>query len=114
MITTHTNTIILVDMDGVLCDFNQSLLRNAHEKLGAPLLTNKDCTTFYTEEMFGSQFKTLVHGAVLIDDKPEITGSVVPTWKHVYFDQPYNSIYDKPRITTWSSWKEELLPLLEG
>ena len=56
MITTHTNTIILVDMDGVLCDFNQSLLRNAHEKLGAPLLTNKDCTTFYTEEMFGSQF----------------------------------------------------------
>ena len=190
MITTHTNTIILVDMDGVLCDFNQSLLRNAHEKLGAPLLTNKDCTTFYTEEMFGSQFrdgvaklsdesdffanlapiegavdalnemealgftvfictapkkfyhnphcaeekhrwvmkhfgkqwteriiltrdKTLVHGAVLIDDKPEITGSVVPTWKHVYFDQPYNSTYDKPRITTWGSWEAELLPLLE-
>ena len=69
MITTHTNTIILVDMDGVLCDFNQSLLRNAHEKLGAPLLTNKDCTTFYTEEMFGSQFRD---GVAKLSDESDL------------------------------------------
>ena len=188
--TTTTNNIILIDMDGVICDFNQKLLKLAHERLGAPLFTREDCVTFYTEEIFEPKFrewaaklsdepgffedllpvtgavealhemealgfkvfictapkkfynnpscaeekhrwvmkhlgkkwteriilsrdKTLVHGAVLIDDKPDVTGVASPVWKHVYFDQPYNRDVDKPRITGWGSWKEVLLPIFQ-
>lgn len=60
-----------------------------------------------------SRDKTLVTGAVLIDDKPDVDGAMVPTWKHVYFDQPYNrDNNDRPRITTWKNWKEVIVPLL--
>ncbi len=30
--------------------------------------------------------KTLVHGDILIDDRPEITGKCQPTWEHLLFD----------------------------
>lgn len=50
--------------------------------------------------------KTLVQGDVLIDDKPEITGVIEPSWSHVLFDQPYNQSIDKPRICNWSEWRE--------
>lgn len=189
MTYTLTDKIVLADMDGVICDYNKTLLMFAHTKLGAPLFTKEDCTLFNTEEVFPQEFrsevdqlanepgffagldvidgaiealremeamglnvfictspkkfyrnsycagekhrwimkhlgkhwtekiiltrdKTLVYGDMLIDDKPEITGAMKPTWKHVYFDQPYNRGINKPRITKWSSWKEELLPLL--
>lgn len=45
--------------------------------------------------------KTLVRGDILIDDKPEVTGSMEPYWTHVIFDQPYNQHVGKPRIHTW-------------
>jgi hypothetical protein len=32
--------------------------------------------------------KTLVRGDVLIDDKPGITGNMIPAWKHLVFDSP--------------------------
>lgn len=50
--------------------------------------------------------KTWVRGDILIDDKPHITGSVQPTWVHYLYDQPYNRIIDKPRIswTNRASW----------
>jgi 5'-nucleotidase len=183
--------IILVDMDGTICHFTRELLKRAHEKLGAPLLREEDCTHFHTEHEFEehlraavaklsddhdffeslepiegaiealkemeesglrvfictapkkfyhnphcagnkhrwimnhlgerwtervilSRDKTLVHGAVLIDDKPDIEGVAKPSWKHVYFDQPYNrGDMSRPRITSWKKWKEELVPLLE-
>lgn len=67
----------------------------------------------WTERVVFSRDKTLVHGTVLIDDKPDVEGVANPTWKHVYFDQPYNrSNSARPRITDWSKWKEVLVPLL--
>ena len=52
--------------------------------------------------------KTLVRGDVLIDDKPDITGSLQPTWKHVIFEAPYNQhIKDKRRLD-WSNWRKVL------
>lgn len=67
----------------------------------------------WTERIVLSRDKTLVHGTVLIDDKPDVEGVAKPTWKHVYFDQPYNrSNSTRPRITDWRKWKEILTPLL--
>lgn len=53
--------------------------------------------------------KTLVRGDVLIDDKPEVTGSDDPTWEHILFDQPYNrEVENKRRITRWTELEEML------
>jgi 5'-nucleotidase len=45
--------------------------------------------------------KTLVHGDILVDDKPEIKGAHEPTWEHVLFDQPYNQDIKKRRVLDW-------------
>lgn len=52
--------------------------------------------------------KTLVSGDVLIDDRPDVTGRDVPSWRHVLFSQPYNRDVDRPRINKWSEWKDVL------
>ena len=53
--------------------------------------------------------KTLVHGDVLIDDKPTIFGVKKPVFRHVVYDQPYNRSITTPyRIQTWKGWKEVL------
>jgi 5'-nucleotidase len=68
----------------------------------------------WTERIIMTRDKTLVTGDVLIDDKPHIVGvNKNPTWKHVYYNQPYNRDIDKPRITNWREWKEVLYPLLD-
>ena len=58
--------------------------------------------------------KTVVHGDVLVDDKPIIHGAhSSPTWKHVLFDQPYNQSVDRPRIHNWTdgSWRDTIMGL---
>lgn len=54
--------------------------------------------------------KTLVQGDVLVDDKPEVTGSLTPAWHHVIFDQPYNRQVGGTRMT-WENWREVLKPI---
>jgi hypothetical protein len=52
--------------------------------------------------------KCLVQGDVLIDDKPEITGSLIPTWEHIVFAAPYNKQSPNDlrlRIDTWDEWR---------
>ena len=47
--------------------------------------------------------KTVVCGDFLIDDKPEIKGSMEPEWTQILFDQPYNQhVISKPRIRQWT------------
>jgi len=47
--------------------------------------------------------KTIVRGDFLIDDKPEISGSMEPTWEHIVFgDYAYNQIVDAWRIHVWT------------
>lgn len=48
--------------------------------------------------------KTLCYGHILIDDLPVQSGiNSSPFWIHIYFDQLYNNIFDKPRITNWNN-----------
>lgn len=51
--------------------------------------------------------KTLVHGNVLIDDSPEVTGTHTPSWEHIFFDQQYNQGGTKKRLT-WQNYCEVL------
>lgn len=58
--------------------------------------------------------KTLVHGRLLIDDKPQIKGlmSGMQSWQQVAFAQPYNVGFPGPRLERWSDWREVVEPLL--
>jgi len=57
-----------------------------------------------------SEDKTFVRGAILVDDKPVISGAMEPEWEHVVFDQPYNRhITNLRRLVGWENWKNILL-----
>lgn len=82
----------------------------------SPQLTNPTCASdklAWVEAHLGSDWarrtvitkdKTLVHGAVLIDDKPTIRGRRTPSWRHVVFDAPWNQRVDAdvPRLASWA------------
>jgi 5'-nucleotidase len=85
----------------------------------SPWISNPTCASDklnWIERKYGSDWaarviitvdKTLVRGDILIDDKPQITGSERPTWEHVVFDQPYNrDVADKRRLVDWANWRE--------
>lgn len=57
--------------------------------------------------------KTLIHGDVLIDDKPQITGICTPTWRQLLFDQPYNRHVGGVRMT-WANWKQHIATLQDN
>lgn len=64
----------------------------------------------WVEHIIMTRDKTLVHGSMLIDDKPRIKGARQPAWQHLLFDRPYNRhVRDKPRID-WGNWEEIVLP----
>jgi 5'-nucleotidase len=62
-----------------------------------------------TERIVMTRDKTLVHGNLLIDDKPKIAGAVArPAWKHIIYDAPYNRLEaDRPRLN-WANWRNVL------
>lgn len=53
--------------------------------------------------------KTLIHGDVLIDDNPGISGRMIPSWKQILFDEGYlfSRHLTLPRIN-WSNYQEVL------
>lgn len=53
----------------------------------------------WTKRIVMTKDKTLVHGDVLIDDKPHVTGIRTPDWVHVRYTQPPNATLDVPRLT---------------
>lgn len=61
----------------------------------------------WVERMIVTRDKTLVHGHILIDDKPLIAGSQTPQWEHILYDQPYNRGYHNRRLT-WKNYREVL------
>lgn len=52
-----------------------------------------------------SKDKTIIHGDILIDDKPEIKGVKDPSWEHIIFSQPYNAKVASKRRINWQNWK---------
>lgn len=82
----------------------------------SPWLTNPTCVQDkldWVSKVLGDEWaqrviitkdKTLVHGDILVDDKPEISGVRTPNWEHVLFDQPYNQGLAQRRLLNWSDW----------
>lgn len=71
----------------------------------------------WIEDHFGREFvnrivltrdKTLIRGDVLIDDKPEITGSMTPIWRHILYDRPYNQHLNYSRLMHWEQWRRAI------
>ncbi len=93
-----------------------------------PHLNSKFCINekiAWIKKYFGNDFekrilpvydKTLIHGQILIDDKPEISGRISkPSWTHIIFDAPYNQHIDtKYRIRNWSKWRETVDLILKS
>lgn len=49
--------------------------------------------------------KTVMHGAYLIDDKPEIKGAMEPSWKQIVFPHEYNRNTPGLRLDGgWNGW----------
>lgn len=110
----------LEPMPGAIAAVNEILATGHDVRIcSAPLLRYEHCVLEkyeWVERHLGAEFvprlilardKTWVHGDVLIDDKPDITGSRTPSWRHVVFDQPYNRNVTGPRMN-WSNWRDVL------
>ncbi len=88
----------------------------------SPLVIHQFCVPekfAWVEEHLGTKWanriiltrdKTLVHGDILVDDKPNIVGIRTPTWKHILYDQPYNRHIEGQQRLTWKNYKD-ILPL---
>lgn len=50
--------------------------------------------------------KTLVQGHYLIDDKPNINGTVIPSWDQIVFNHSYNQDCKGIRLNNWYEWSE--------
>ena len=86
----------------------------------SPWLTNRTCLqdkvdwlethvgVGWSKRAVVTSDKTVVHGDLLIDDKPEIVGALTPSWEHVVFDQPYNQHVTRRRLSDWSQWRSIL------
>jgi 5'-nucleotidase len=48
--------------------------------------------------------KTLANGDILIDDKPNITGSISPSWEHILYSAPYNQEIKNRRRLNWHNY----------
>lgn len=58
----------------------------------------------FTKKIILTKDKTIVRGDYLVDDKPQITGSMTPTWEHLIFDYPYNQSTPGRHIN-WVNWQ---------
>ncbi|WP_217181627.1 hypothetical protein [Streptomyces sp. AC495_CC817] len=82
--------------------------------VSSPYISNPTCASDkidWVVRHYGSQWasrliltndKTVVHGDFLIDDKPEVVGSMTPSWRHIVFgDYEYNQHVDGLRLRYW-------------
>lgn len=95
----------------------KALLKQGHDVriVSAPFISNPTCASDKMEwivKHYGAHWaqrlilttdKTFVRGDVLIDDKPSVTGTQVPEWKHIVFgDYAYNRHVAGPRLHSWN------------
>jgi 5'-nucleotidase len=55
----------------------------------------------WADKLILTHDKTLIRGRILIDDKPDISGTAIPTWTQVYKDHAYNRDRGGYRIYNW-------------
>lgn len=62
----------------------------------------------WTGRIIMTKDKTFVRGDYLIDDMPDVKGSLIPVWEHIIYSQPYNKEIDHKKRMTWDNFKEVL------
>lgn len=62
----------------------------------------------WIERLIITRDKTMVHGDMLIDDRPNIRGIMKPSWEHILYSRPYNQDVEGKRRLTWQNWREVL------
>lgn len=63
----------------------------------------------FTRKMISTRDKTLIRGHFLVDDNPQIEGSLPPEWEHLVFDYPQNrNVAQEKRRISWANWREVL------
>lgn len=85
----------------------------------SPMVSNPYCSHekfLAIEQHFGEEMvyrtiitkdKTAARGNMLFDDRPEVEGIFVPTWRHAVFGQPYNAhLVDALRCEGWEEGVE--------
>ncbi|KAG2460769.1 NT5C protein, partial [Polypterus senegalus] len=133
---------VLVDMDGVLADFETSLYKNYRSRYpDEPSIEPNDRRGFlagdqyaairpdlrytWVEKHLGPEFverliltrdKTVVWGDLLIDDKDRITGvEPNPSWEHIVFTCCHNTHLDlKPPRRRLQSWADDWRSIIDS
>lgn len=109
---------------GSLCAMSEQLAAGFHVSiLTSPLIKSHYCAQekfewvrdhlgdSWCERLHITHDKTHVHGDILIDDKPDITGHGPAAWRQVIFDMPFNRHLDRmPRLTDPSKWRGVIHP----
>jgi len=62
----------------------------------------------FTRKIILAKDKTVVRGDILIDDRPEVTGAVIPEWEHILYNSTYNKGVTNKRRVDWENWREVL------
>lgn len=103
-----------------------SLERAGHDVwfVSTPYLSNRSCASdklTWVRDHFGPRLmaktiltmdKTLVTGDVLVDDRPEISGATMPTWKHLCFGEyGYSATTRSTRVEDWFEVGNEIAML---
>jgi 5'-nucleotidase len=68
----------------------------------------------WTTKIILTRDKTLIHGDYLIDDNPNIKGINKPTWKHIFYDQPYNINIKNDLRLNWANYEEVFKKISQG
>lgn len=63
----------------------------------------------WTYKTILSNNKGLVHGDILIDDRPSVRGSEQASWTQVYYTRGHNKGLPGPRLDDWKNWRSVLL-----
>ncbi|XP_064234208.1 5'(3')-deoxyribonucleotidase, mitochondrial-like isoform X2 [Aotus nancymaae] len=133
---------VLVDMDGVLADFEGGFLRKFRARFpDQPFIALEDRRGFWVSEQYsrlrpglsyawvekhlGPDFleqivltrdKTVVSADLLIDDRPDITGAEpTPGWEHVLFTACHNRhLQLQPPRRRLHSWADDWKAILDS
>jgi 5'-nucleotidase len=65
----------------------------------------------WTKKIVITKDKTVVHGDILIDDKPYVNGAIKPSWEHILYDRSYNLNVPNKKRLTWNNFKEVISSL---
>jgi 5'-nucleotidase len=97
------NEMLAVGYEVYICTSPQSRFENCVDEKYRWVLAHMGRA--WTDRMIVTKDKTLVNGDILVDDKPNITGLVEPSWTRIYYEQPYNRNEDGYFITHWRDWQ---------